>query len=134
MPVDDDVVHMWIHTALSVMNNKVEPAFEYLRDMRHLKDPDNEDDDLAAAEHYMYTRWLVGSGRRTANQMRANNVLYDYAKVEAFRIPGVRGALGLMGHTWSSPSFDSMKWSFRGIDDGETDRNKPGHQDDTDDD
>jgi hypothetical protein len=66
--------------------------------------------------------------------MYVNNVGYDLVKNEVFRVPGVRTGLKLLGHSWSSPSWDSMKWSNRGVQDGEADRNKPGHQDDPDDD
>ena len=95
-------------------------AWSYLYNLRGKIDPTDDNRELAAAEHYMYARWQVGTGNSSEAVMLILTMGYDPIKILGY-IPAVWIARRLKGHTWSRPSTDSLRWGMRGCNDGAKD-------------
>jgi hypothetical protein len=102
------------------IENQLNMAWSNLYQKRETEDPGGDNSELAAAEHYMYARWQVCSGKTWADVMRIWAMGYDAVKLAGY-IPLVYVIRRAVGHTWSSPSTDSIRWGLRGAHDGERD-------------
>ena len=101
-------------------DQQLHSAWYSLYSLRESTDPKGDDRELAAAEHYMYARWQVCSGKTSEAVMRLLVLGYDPAKTFGYHpIPLIIRKLA--GHSWSRPSTDSMRWGFKGINDGVAD-------------
>ena len=124
--MDDHKVQNYINAAIdnwtdtSPMSKRLEMAWSQLYQQRN-KDPDGDDRELAAAEHYMYARWQVASGETQEQIMQALTLGYDPAKLLGY-IPLVFAIRKIAGHSWSRPSTDSMRWGMKGCSDGAKDK------------
>ena len=98
-------------------------AWNTLKNRRDRTDPDGDDRELAAAEHYLWARWIVGSGQLPEAVVRAAAAGYDPAKLLGY-VPAIFAARKLLGHSWSRPSTDSVKWGLRGCTDGAADKRR----------
>jgi hypothetical protein len=123
---DDSKVQGYINKAMAQnalykpIDRQLESAWSALYSQRETDDPDGDDRELSAAEHYMYARWQVCSGKTSEAVMRLLVLGYDPAKTFGYHpIPLI--VRKLAGHSWSRPSTDSMRWGFKGINDGVAD-------------
>jgi|HubBroStandDraft_6_1064221.scaffolds.fasta_scaffold330105_2 hypothetical protein len=123
---DDNKVQRYINQAMAQnasykpIDRQLEAAWSTLYAKRGKDDPDDDDRELAAAEHYMYARWQVCSGKTSAEMMRLLVLGYDPVKLIGYHpIPLIIRKLA--GHSWSRPSTDSMRWGFKGVNDGVAD-------------
>ena len=120
---DDGKVYSYINSALAEnsnyqpIDNQLEMAWSSLFMQRENEDPEGDNRELAAAEHYMYARWQVCTGKTWADVMRARAIGYDMAKLLGY-IPLVFAIRKLAGHSWSRPSTDSIRWGLRGCNQG----------------
>ena len=91
----------------------VNRAFRELQRRRRLPGG-SVDENLAAAEHYMFARWMVCEGTVSVTQMRAMVVGYDTLKILGF---------GRLMQTTSNPtapgSTAAMQWGLNGVNDGD---------------
>ncbi|MFN8176804.1 MAG: hypothetical protein U0167_02700 [bacterium] len=101
--------------------SQLEMAWAWLYQKREKEDPDGDDRELAAAEHYMYARWQVASGKTSTVVMGALTLGYDPAKLIGY-IPLVFVIRKAAGHSWSRPSTDSLRWGMSGCADGSRDK------------
>ena len=121
--LDDAKTQRYINEAMadsasfSPIENQLSQAWSYLFQKRERNDPKGDDRELAAAEHYMYARWQVCSGKTWADVMRIWALGYDAAKLAGY-IPVVFAIRKAVGHSWSRPSTDSIRWGLRGANDG----------------
>ena len=95
-------------------------AWSDLLNLRAKTDPDDDDRELAAAEHYAYARWQVGTGKTSEEVMKILTLGYDPAKILGNH-PIVWAIRKAVGHTWTRPSTDSIRWGLRGCNDGAKD-------------
>ena len=102
------------------IDNQLGYAWSDLYNLRGSIDPDDENRELAAAEHYMYARWQVCSGKTNETVMRILTLGYDPVKVLG-DLPLFYVIRRVAGHSWSRPSTDSLRWGFRGCNDGAVD-------------
>lgn len=102
-------------------DTQLEMAWFSLFQRREEKDPDGDDRELAAAEHYLYARWQVSSGKTWTEVMRIRALGYDVAKLLGY-LPPILLVRKLAGHSWSRPSTDSLRWGLKGANDGEKDK------------
>src|SRR5262245_30997883 len=72
---------------------------------------------LAAAEHYMFARWLVGTGYVHQAQMRTLVVGYD-AKKLLERLRGDSNASRTTANPVSPPDVDVVRWGLKGVEQG----------------
>jgi hypothetical protein len=77
--------------------------------------------ELAAAEHYMFSRWQVCAGLISAVQMRALVVAYD-AKKLLDRAAGDPNREQTTTNPVSPPSVDVVNWGLKGVTQGDADR------------
>jgi hypothetical protein len=125
--MDDHKVQNYINGAIaawtdtSPLSKRLEMAWSQLYQQREKKDPDGDDRELAAAEHYMYARWQVASGETQEDVMEALTLGYDAAKLLGY-IPLVFAIRKIAGHSWSRPSTDSIRWGMKGCSDGAKDK------------
>ena len=124
---DDSKVQAYINKAMAEtsnykpIDNQLSMAWSNLYMRREKDDPDGNDRELAAAEHYMYARWQVCTGKSSEWLMKAWTVGYDPFKLLGY-VPAVLVVRKLAGHSWSRPSTDSIKWGRRGCDAGVRDK------------
>jgi hypothetical protein len=126
MPVDDAVVKQTIRDALAhacgpgvSCCDRVKWAFRPLQAQR--QQPGNSLDlNLAAAEHYMFARWMVCTGRVGPFQMRLLVRGYDMKK-RWDRMLGDPDREAVTANPVSPPDEDVRAWGLRGVTDGETD-------------
>jgi len=84
---DDSKVQGYINRAMAKnasfqpIDTQLERAWYALYSQRKTDDPDGDDRELAAAEHYMYARWQVCSGQTSEAMMRLLVLGYDPAKL-----------------------------------------------------
>ena len=123
---DDQKVRDYIDDAMKKnvvfqpIDNQLGYAWNYLYNLRGRIDPDDDNRELAAAEHYMYARWQVCSGKTNETVMRILTLGYDPVKVLGNH-PILFVIRKVAGHSWSRPSTDSLRWGFRGCNDGAAD-------------
>lgn len=123
---DDKKVQTYIDKAMAEnriykpIDTQLSQAWAWLYALRDKTDPDGDDRELAAAEHYMYARWQVCSGKTSEAVMRVLTVGYDPAKLLGY-LPGILIIRKIAGHSWSRPSTDSLRWGWRGCNDGRAD-------------
>ena len=99
---------------------QIEMAFRDLQSRRRI--PGNSlDMELAAAEHYMFSRWQVCSGFVSPTQMRALVTGYD-AKKLMDRVTGEPNREQTTTNPVSPPSVDVVNWGLKGVNDGDADR------------
>jgi hypothetical protein len=140
MSIDNRVVAQEIQDALDhtrgiqnpTMVRRVWRAYEDLNDRRN--DPDDfaasQDENLAAAEHYMFARYLVASSTYSFEQTWTMNLAYEQTKWVAqlqarAGLPGSTAEL-LMRSDPTRPTVRSSReligWGAVGARHGETDR------------
>jgi hypothetical protein len=83
-------------------------------------DPNDDNRELAAAEHYAYARWQVATGKTSEEVMRLLTFGYDPIKILGY-IPAVWVGRKVFGWSFSRPSTDSFRWGMRGCTDGAND-------------
>ena len=83
------------------------------------------DESIAAAEHYLFARFMVSSGTVSLMQMRMMVAGYDSIK---FVLQQTETSEKWMRHNPANPtsavSADSIGWGMQGCEDGEADRLK----------
>lgn len=100
---------------------RLEQAWAWLYQTRQTDDPNDDDAELAAAEHYMWARWQVGAGKIDPLIMYLLVLGYDPAKLLGY-VPVVYLARRAMKHTWTRPSFGSIAWGNAGVAEGRRDK------------
>ena len=94
-------------------------ARKKLKDYRQVKG-NSLDLDYAAAEHYMFARYLVASGGVNATQMRVLTTGYD-AKKFWDDLWGDKNKLAVTDNPVSPPNWEVMEWGLKGATDGDLD-------------
>ncbi len=127
MGFDDKKVQAHIDRVMAenaqYLSNQLNYAYMSLRHQRETDDPNDNDRELAAAEHYMYARWQVASGESSQTMMQTLTLGYDPFKLVGY-VPVVFAIRYVAGHTWTRPSTDSIRWGLKGCKDGERDRHR----------
>lgn len=125
---DDQKVQTYINNALAANSHqksfeeRLLGAFTDLYKQRGREDPNDDNLELAAAEHYMYARYQVYSGESQADVMKAVVVGYDAMKLLA-SLPLIYAVRKfVVRHSWTRPSTDIIRWGLRGCQDGEANR------------
>jgi len=97
-------------------------AFRAIKDFRN-QGSNSVDESLAAAEHYLFARFMVSSGTCSSTQMDVMTVGYDGVKYLAQTTDTTEK---MMRHNPANPtsrvSADSVSWGLKGSEDGEADR------------
>jgi hypothetical protein len=128
MPVNDTKVSTIIADALNNTGNsdaccgKTELGFRNLQAARRVPGA-SLDMDLAAAEHYLFARFMVCTGTVSAMQMRAFVVGYDIKKW-IDRVRGNSNAAATTGNPVSPPDRGVVRWGLQGVVDGQTDHDR----------
>src|SRR5262245_60295540 len=104
------------NAAYQPIDRQANYAFHTLKNRRATTDPEDNDRELAAAEHYLFARAKVGNGELSEEVVKVAVVGYDPLKVLGY-VPIVWIPRKLAGNSWSRPSFDSIKWGLRGCHD-----------------
>jgi hypothetical protein len=117
-------IDYYLKTNAQYMQNKMMYAANKARYDRHEQDPDDENRELAAAEHYLYARWQVGSGESSLAEMRIATVLYDTAKILGYSAYAYLPRK-IIGYSYSRPSIDAVRWGLKGCSDGAQDLRFP---------
>ena len=129
MAVNDTKVQTWIDmyfdlckTAPTVPERN-ECAFRLIKDWRNV--PGNStDEDLAAAEHYLFARHMVSNAHCSVTQMKAMTRAYDGSKMLIQDNATLEKTL--VRHNPANPPAratpESLQWGLKGCDDGEADR------------
>ncbi|HKV00130.1 MAG TPA: hypothetical protein VJR58_32835 [Vineibacter sp.] len=101
---------------------RLHKAFRMLQSERRMPGA-SADEDLAAAEHYLFARQAVATNACNQGQMRALVIGYGSLKFTLQRV-----GLGKLMQTTDNPtsraSRDSIEWGLMGVRDGEIDRLK----------
>lgn len=100
---------------------RLSQAHAWLYQKRQSDDPNDDNDELAAAEHYMWARWKVAADEIDIIIMHLLVLGYDAFKLLGY-LPPVFVARKAGGHNWSTPSADSIRWGNGGIADGRRDQ------------
>ncbi len=79
--------------------------------------------DLAAAEHYLFARFMVCAGAVSAMQMRALVIGYDIKKW-IDRAGGDPNATATTSNPVSPPDLDVVRWGLSGVSDGSNDHDR----------
>jgi hypothetical protein len=123
MPVSDQKVRLLVDQAMGRALKEagrccgqVEVAFRDLQTQRRLPGK-SLDLDLAAAEHYLFARWMVCTGTISTHQMRALVIGYD-AKKLIDRLLDNPNKLQTTTNPVSPPNADVVAWGLQGVDDG----------------
>jgi hypothetical protein len=128
MPVNDGKIRTMIASALDNIGNgdaccgKVEVGFRNLQAARRVRGA-SLDLELAAAEHYMFARFMVCTGTVSAMQMRALVIGYDIKKW-IDRARGNPNAAATTGNPVSPPNKHVVRWGLKGVVDGQTDHDR----------
>ncbi len=119
MAINDATVRVIISTELARFASApgccgaVHDAFRELQRRRRLPGG-SLDENMAAAEHHMFARWMVCAGNVSATQLRAMVVGYDSLKILG---------LGRLMQTTTNPtapgSVAAMQWGLNGVNDGD---------------
>ena len=99
-------------------------AFRSIKDFRNAAG-DSEDESLAAAEHYLFSRYMVSNSVVAYDQMMLMVLGYDGIKA----IAQTNGTLEMaMRHNKARPtskvSLSSISWGLKGVKDGNADRDR----------
>jgi len=78
---------------------------------------------LAAAEHYMFARFMVCAGAVSPTQMRALVVGYDLKKA-LDKARGNPDKEQVTANPVSPPSLDVVKWGLKGVSEGSADHDR----------
>ena len=139
MPVDNTKVRDILNGVYAYMNSQQKdwlqrtPEFFHLAWLalkKHRGVPElSSEEDLAAAEHYLFARYAVGSAQVSGSQMSAQAVAYGGIKATA---QGLDGLIGkpvfepLMRNKKEVPtsaaSAGQVLWGLQGVSDGDKDR------------
>jgi len=128
MAVNDSNVRNLIHRAMSNAVTgggccgQVEVAFRSLQTTRRLPGR-SLDLDLAAAEHYLFARFMVCTGTVSGTQMRILVVGYD-AKKWIDRARGKPDSEATTGNPVSPPDSDVVRWGLTGVNEGASDHDR----------
>lgn len=95
----------------------VTAAFRYLQSQRRLPGG-SLDEDLAAAEHYMFARHAVCTGLVSAAQMEAMVVGYDTVKGIVQLFPPLERRMRTTPNPTAPASVQSIRWGLQGVRDG----------------
>lgn len=127
MPINDDTVRKIIGKALA--NNgwehdkccgSIHDAFRSLQEHRQ-KRGNSLDLNYAAAEHYLFARWMVCSGEVSSTQMKVLVAGYDAKKwLDSKR--GSPNREAVTANPVSPPSWEVMCWGLKGCDEGGADK------------
>jgi hypothetical protein len=117
---DDGAVQAHIDQALEQNSDDVGNASLSLMAKRN-ESTDCDDENLAAAEHYMFARWLVGELYVPAGMVTAAVVDYALFKIVAFQPYAFLN--WVLGHCQATtPSTFQVKWGLKGVLHGRADR------------
>ncbi|WP_293856423.1 hypothetical protein [uncultured Alsobacter sp.] len=126
MAVSNDAVRQWIayyqalHSAEDVLPAR-EHAFRDCKAFRNVGS-NSVDESLAAAEHYLFARYMVSNGIVSQRQMNIMIAGYDAVKIAAQQSPQLEV---LMRHNKDNPtskaSADSIAWGLKGAEEGAED-------------
>jgi hypothetical protein len=125
---DDKKVKAYIDDALAQKRaywpraKQNQEAWLALYALRQQTDPNDDNRELAAAEHYMYARYQVSSGETDEYVMKALTVGWDYGKALVDTNPPILIMRKISGISWTRPSTDSIRWGWRGCHDGAIDK------------
>lgn len=128
MPVNDAAVRLLIARELANPGNAdaccgtVEVAFRNLQSLRRVPGA-SLDLDLAAAEHYMFARFMVCRGAVSVMQMKALVVGYDMKKW-IDRARGNPNATATTANPVSPPDSGVVRWGLQGADEGSRDHDR----------
>lgn len=104
--------------------DRTEIAFRQIKAARQAAGA-SADEDMAAAEHYLFARYMVSNGVVSVTQMRAMVMGYDGVKFLAQQNETTEK---MMRHNPANPtsavSAASVAWGMQGCSDGEEDRLK----------
>ena len=126
MAVNDTNVRMHINRALAMFAAepnfpvRLSQAFRQLQAERR-RPGGSADEDLAAAEHYMFARQAVANNAVSVTQMRTMTYGYESIKFGLNSI-GLGSLLQTTSNPTAPPSEGSLRWGWRGCADGEADR------------
>lgn len=99
-------------------------AFRAIKDFRN-GGGDSLDESLAAAEHYLFARYMVSNAITSGAQMRLLVLGYDGVKAVAQTNSYTEMAMRHNKDRPTSPvSAASVAWGLKGVDDGAADREK----------
>ena len=124
---DNNKVQAYIDKAMTSNNtykpigNQLEMAWSEIYMKRENEDPNSNDDELAAAEHYLYARWQVCTGKTWEWVMVTRTFGYDVAKLLGY-VPVVLLIRKIAGHSWAWPSTKSISWGLDGCNHGAQDK------------
>ena len=129
MSVDDDVVRQLINDALANYGwaqdkccGTINDAFRSLQAYRQI--PGNSLDlNHAAAEHYLFSRYMVCTGTVSKTQMKVLVAGYD-AKKWLDSKTGDANKEAVTSNPVSPPSWNVMTWGLKGCDDGGADQKR----------
>jgi hypothetical protein len=94
----------------------VERAFRQVQEYRQKKG-NSLDLDYAAAEHYLFARFMVCTGTISQTQMKALSAGYD-AKKLLDRARGEPNKEAVTGNPVSPPSWHVLRWGMKGAVEG----------------
>lgn len=99
-----------------------EIAFRYLQ--KHRQEPGRSLDlELAAAEHYMFARWMVCAGHVSPTQMRVLVIGYDLKKLLDSAI-GDPDREAVTDNPVSPPDIGVVMWGLKGVSHGSEDHDR----------
>ena len=104
--IDDAVVQKYIDGALKSHSNKVYAAAEFLN-LEREKAENHGNESMAAAEHYLYARWIGSLGLNATTPI----LLYQLGKMLRIRIPLGSGPV-------TPSSLGQLRWEMLGAKDG----------------
>jgi hypothetical protein len=110
-PVDNALVRHYIDDALKASKGDPKKAFE---DLSHRRESNCYDMSMAAADHYLFARYLVGGTLFPATVVAAFVVGYDLLKTS-----GIRGKTGNCPPVPADMSV--VGWGLDGVMDGQSD-------------
>lgn len=125
MAVDDVRVQRIINDALIMFGHAsgccagVTAAFRYLQNQRRFPGG-SVDEDLAAAEHYMFARQAVCTGHVSSAQMEAMVVGYETVKGIVRLFPPLERRMRTTPNPTAPASVASVRWGLQGVRDGQT--------------
>lgn len=79
--------------------------------------------ELAAAEHYMFARWMVCEGRVGPTQMRVLVIGYDLKKL-LDSVTGDPNREAVTDNPVSPPDIGVVTWGLKGVSDGSADHDR----------
>jgi hypothetical protein len=109
------------NTNFKPIGNQLEMAWSQLYMQREKEDPKCDNEELAAAEHYMYARWQVATGKTWEWVMVTRTFGYDVAKLLGY-VPVILLIRKALGHSWVWPSTSSISWGLDGCNHGAQDK------------